>query len=184
MNYPQQGSVQFNQYEKHRFVNGYQSILNCPASCSSKNIIYVLTCLCGQFDYISETRYTLAVRSEGHRHIAMTLIEKFLIGDRNFRRLSTNGPRDSLLNKEYIALYQHVRQCSAGIQLFLDSNPNYWRFVPMSIAETDQENFNYRTMALTTSVHHHDKELMKWLDDMPKPGPNFKFSKRQLDKQV
>ncbi|CAF5091272.1 unnamed protein product, partial [Rotaria socialis] len=40
---------------QHLFVNGYRSILNCPTTCTTRNIIYVLTCPCKQFDYIGET---------------------------------------------------------------------------------------------------------------------------------
>ncbi|CAF4886661.1 unnamed protein product, partial [Rotaria socialis] len=29
---------------QHIFVNGYRSILNCPTTCTTRNIIYVLTC--------------------------------------------------------------------------------------------------------------------------------------------
>ncbi|CAF4322174.1 unnamed protein product, partial [Adineta steineri] len=39
--------VIFSSAQKHRFVNGYEAILNCPASCTTKNIIYALTCPCG-----------------------------------------------------------------------------------------------------------------------------------------
>ena len=183
-NCPQQGYVQLNAYEKHQFANGYQPILNCPATCSSKNIIYALTCLCGRFDYISEARYQLAVRSEGHRKMVMTLLQKFLIGDRNCRRLSTDEANDSALNNDNMALYQHIRQCSAAIQLFLDSNPNYWRFVPMSIGEAEQEDINHRNFAFNTAIQNQDKNLMKWLDNTPKPAPNFRFSNRQIAKQV
>ncbi|CAF1607057.1 unnamed protein product [Rotaria magnacalcarata] len=47
---------------QHIFVNGYRSILNCPATCTTRNIIYVLTCPCKQFDYIGETSVSLPQR--------------------------------------------------------------------------------------------------------------------------
>ena len=47
---------------QHIFVNGYRSILNCPATCTTRNIIYVLTCPCQQFDYIGETSVSLTQR--------------------------------------------------------------------------------------------------------------------------
>ena len=33
-NCQQQCPIQFNLQRKHRFVNGYESILNCPTSCN------------------------------------------------------------------------------------------------------------------------------------------------------
>ena len=44
----------------HRFVNQYEAILNCQATCESKNCIYVLTCPCGQFDFIGESKVSFA----------------------------------------------------------------------------------------------------------------------------
>ncbi|CAF4577533.1 unnamed protein product, partial [Rotaria socialis] len=41
---------------------GYRSILNCPTTCTTRNIIYVLTCPCKQFDYIGETSVSLPQR--------------------------------------------------------------------------------------------------------------------------
>jgi hypothetical protein len=54
--------VQFSTAMKHRFVNGYETILNCPTSCMTQNIIYALTCPCGQFDYIGYTSMSLTQR--------------------------------------------------------------------------------------------------------------------------
>lgn len=47
--------VIFGPHQQHQFINGYRSILNCSASCTTKNIIYVLTCPCQKVDYIGET---------------------------------------------------------------------------------------------------------------------------------
>ena len=63
-------SIEFNRYERHRFVNGYESILNAPATCSTTNIIYVLTCPCGKYDYIGETSQTLGQCLRRHRQRA------------------------------------------------------------------------------------------------------------------
>ena len=54
--------IEFGPNQQHRFSNGYRSILNCPASCTTQNIIYVLTCPCGQVDYIGETSLSIANR--------------------------------------------------------------------------------------------------------------------------
>lgn len=54
--------VNFTSTQKHRFISGYEAILNCPTSCETKNIIYALTCPCGQYDYIGYTSMTLGRR--------------------------------------------------------------------------------------------------------------------------
>ncbi|CAF4601237.1 unnamed protein product, partial [Rotaria magnacalcarata] len=43
----------------HRFVNGYTTYLNCPASCTTSNIIFVMTCPCGQYKFIDSTSDSL-----------------------------------------------------------------------------------------------------------------------------
>lgn len=54
--------LSFGPNQEHSFINGYRSILNCPATCTTRNIIYVLTCPCKKFDYIGETSISLADR--------------------------------------------------------------------------------------------------------------------------
>ncbi|CAF1973700.1 unnamed protein product [Rotaria magnacalcarata] len=54
--------VKFGPNQQHFFINGYRSILNCPATCTTRNIIYVLTCPCHQVDYIGETSLSLENR--------------------------------------------------------------------------------------------------------------------------
>ncbi len=51
----QQPAMRFGPSERHRFVNGYQTILNCPADCQTRNIVYVMACPCGEYEYIGET---------------------------------------------------------------------------------------------------------------------------------
>ncbi|CAF2450037.1 unnamed protein product [Rotaria sp. Silwood2] len=36
--YRKQASVLFNHYVKYRFIHGYESILNCPVTISTKNL--------------------------------------------------------------------------------------------------------------------------------------------------
>jgi hypothetical protein len=54
--------IQFGSNQQHQFINNYRSILNCPATCHTRNIIYVLTCPCHRVDYIGETSLSLASR--------------------------------------------------------------------------------------------------------------------------
>ncbi|CAF1193429.1 unnamed protein product [Rotaria sordida] len=136
INYRQQAPVLFNRYERHRFVNGYESILNCPATCDTKNYIYVLTCVCGQFEFISDTKFALNVRLRGHRFIGNNLIQE----------------QSTSLHKENMLLYQHSMQCSAAVQMFLYRNEDCWRFVPLPIDEANQDNSRYHNMRATTTT--------------------------------
>ncbi|CAF4219235.1 unnamed protein product, partial [Rotaria magnacalcarata] len=43
----------------HRFVNGYTTYLNCPATCTTSNIVFVMTCPCGQYEFIDSTSASL-----------------------------------------------------------------------------------------------------------------------------
>jgi len=54
--------IQFGSNQQHQFINNYRSILNCPATCNTRNIIYVLTCPCHRVDYVGETSLSLANR--------------------------------------------------------------------------------------------------------------------------
>ncbi|CAF2782366.1 unnamed protein product [Rotaria sp. Silwood2] len=191
MKYRSQAPILFNRYGKHQFVNRYESILNCPATCNTTNIIYVLTCLCGQFDYVSETAYTLAKRFDGHRQLANKAICNLLLGKENVTSLAINQQyASSSSDKEYMLLYQHPTQCSATIQMFLDYNKLYWRFVPMKIEEANQDDANYQRVCTTTATTttksnvHFDREIRKYLKDVPKPPAGYKFSKRQIEKQA
>ncbi|CAF4735352.1 unnamed protein product, partial [Rotaria sp. Silwood2] len=65
---------------QHIFVNGYRTILNCPATCTTQNIIYVLTCPCKKFDYIGETSLSLPQRLFYHRKHGTRIIKEFLFG--------------------------------------------------------------------------------------------------------
>jgi hypothetical protein len=51
----QQPTIRFGPCQKYRFINGYQTILNCPADCNTRNIIYTMSCPCGEYEYIGET---------------------------------------------------------------------------------------------------------------------------------
>ena len=95
----QQPAVRFGPSQRHRFVNGYQTILNCPADCHTRNIVYVMTCPCGEYEYISETSQRIGdrlkcklklesledlfVMSADHRQHGNRIIHEFLIGTRN-----------------------------------------------------------------------------------------------------
>ena len=54
-----QPTIYFGPNQEFQFLNGYRTILNCNAYCRTQNIIYVMTCPCGQFEYIGETSVKL-----------------------------------------------------------------------------------------------------------------------------
>ncbi|CAF5153225.1 unnamed protein product [Rotaria sp. Silwood1] len=83
--------IEFNQAHQHTFLNGYQAILNCSASCHTSNIIYALTCPCGKFEYIGTTANTLHDRLIKHREHGNRIIHEFLIGQTNILRELTRG---------------------------------------------------------------------------------------------
>jgi len=185
----QQPSVVFNRYEKHHFINGYESILNCPATCMTKNVISVLTCLCGQAEFICETKYCLADRLDGYRTISNYLISKFLIGEKNFQAMKFKETSVKITReKERMLVHQHFMHCSATIQQFLDKNQHYWRFVPLANDDANRENTAYRRASATTTAMspnvQQNKDIKQFLDNIPDPPIGYKFTKRQIEKQV
>ena len=204
----QQSPVLFDNYNRHRFVNGYESILNCPVNCNTKNFICVLTCLCGNFDYICGTKFTLGQRLKDHCTFANRLICKFLVGKENLRNSqlthhhassssSSSSPSAACLpapasnsNKEKMLLHQHSMQCSTVIQLFLDKNPSYWPFVPMTIAEANQDNIIYQEMRARKTTPPNmfqfcqDVSTRNFLNNIPRSPADYKFSHRQIEKQI
>lgn len=51
--------IEFGITDAFVFNNGYKTLLNCPADCQTRNLIYVMTCPCGKFEYIGETSQRL-----------------------------------------------------------------------------------------------------------------------------
>ncbi|CAF3932155.1 unnamed protein product [Adineta steineri] len=186
-----QYSVQFNLYQKHRFVNGYESILNCPSTCKTKNIIYALTCVCGNYDYIGGTSGTLLGRLSDHQCFTHRLILEKLIGEKNYMHF-WGSKTTAFTNKESMRLYQHPIHCSSAMQSFLNENNDYWIFVPMSNEEADRDNDYFQThlkiepsstTTTTTASNSYDDKIQKYFNCLPKPPSDYKFSKRQIQKQ-
>ena len=177
--------IQFHCYRKHRFVNGYESILNCPVSCTTNNIIYVLTCPCRQCDYIGETRSHLSLRLATHCYHTNRLIHEGLLGEKNYVQLC-NKKTSEMLNKDRMRLYQHPMRCSKAIQLFLDRHPTYWRFVPMTNEEIEQEH-RYHSMSIatttTTTTSMNDVHIQQYLNALPTSPAGYRFSRHQLCQQ-
>ena len=64
----------------HRFVNGYHAILNAPAACTTKHLIYTLACRCGQADYIGYTSASFRDCLAYHRYESNRVMREFLLG--------------------------------------------------------------------------------------------------------
>ncbi|CAF1311941.1 unnamed protein product [Rotaria sordida] len=77
--------VNFASSSMHRFLNGYTIYLNCPATCTTSNIIYVMTCPCGHYDYVDSTAKTLAHAMAYHREHGNRIIHEKLTGSSLFR---------------------------------------------------------------------------------------------------
>lgn len=173
-------SVPFNLFQKHRFVNGYESILNCPATCDTQSIIYVLTCPCGQYDYLGETRSHLWIRLSSHYFHVNRLIHEALLGESNFVLLY-GRKNEETRRKDRMALYQHPMRCTKAIELFLDAHPQYWPFVPMTNIEADRDSYSFHPRTPVRNAQ--DESIQKYLDAVPKPPEGYRFSIRQISEQ-
>ncbi|CAF1557995.1 unnamed protein product, partial [Adineta steineri] len=175
--------VRFSSAQKHRFVNGYEAILNCPTTCITKNILYALTCPCGQFDYIGYTSLTLDEQLEYHREHGNRIIHEFILGSLNSSRMrqQTKSKEESIADN--MLLYKHSARCSYAIQMFLDCNPQYWCFVPMSTMEAETQNLRSDLSSVCTAFD--DKEASAYMTDLPPlPSGNYTFSAHQRSKQI
>ena len=183
-----QPSVTFsNKGQKHRFYNGYEAILNCSANCQTNNIVDVLTYICGQYDYISSTQYTLNDILDYHRqHTNRLIIEHLLNGEpfSNFCTCSNNQLDRKRTNR--MRLYQHFAHCSKVLQLFLENNPIYWCFIPMKIEQAQFDGLSY--LSTLSSINTNDEKQTNTMIDhclanVPKPPIGYQFSKRPHDEQ-
>ncbi|CAF2264907.1 unnamed protein product [Rotaria magnacalcarata] len=169
---------------KHRFVNGYEAILNCPANCRTSNIIYVLTCTCGEYDYIGSTQHTLDDVIEYHRQNANRIIIEYLLNGEPFSNKCTCIPNEfhkQRANK--MRLYQHLTHCSKALQLFLEDNPEYGCFIPMRMNEAQFDDLSYATLTQVDNQTQNSMKIDAYLTRVPKPPVDFSFSKRQQNEQ-
>jgi hypothetical protein len=81
-------------------------------------------------------------------------------------------------------LYQHSVRCPMAMQIFLDANPQYWRFIPMSMAESTQPN----QTSMDPSLFADDmkpstrtrEECLQAVTALPPPPSGLTFSNRQV----
>lgn len=86
-------------------------------------------------------------------------------------------------------LYQHTARCPTAVQLFLDGNPDYWCFVPVTSDEANSNiNARLRSSALNRSTPSISTRLYadaKYLaDQVPDPPDGYVFSDRQKHEQI
>ncbi|CAF4318376.1 unnamed protein product, partial [Adineta steineri] len=96
-----------------------------------KNILYALTCPCGQFDYIGYTSLTLDEQLKYHREHGNRIMHEFILGSENNTQIQQQTKLQEELTADTMLLYKHSIRCPSASQLFLDCNRQYWNFVPI-----------------------------------------------------
>lgn len=81
-------------------------------------------------------------------------------------------------------LYRHSTRCSAAMQIFLDANPQYWRFIPMTVEESEkpeQQSIQGPVIYEGAFWNIRSKEDCKiYVEAVPKTPTGYKFSNRQI----
>ncbi len=83
-------------------------------------------------------------------------------------------------------LYRHSTKCPSAIQIFLDENPQYWRFVPMLDHEANQAEQNIAAASIdikSGGVARTDEEIKLFIQNLSTPPANYRFSHRQYHQQ-
>ena len=89
-----------------------------------------------------------------------------------------------VLRKDRMKLYQHSVRCSTAMQIFLDANPQYWRFVPMTIEESERP--EQRTVQRSAPSNRIDfnrrseEDYRTYVESVPIPPTGYIFSQRQI----
>ncbi|CAF1403722.1 unnamed protein product [Adineta steineri] len=169
--------VQFLSAQKHRFINDYETILNCPATCTTKNILYALTCPCGQYDYIGYTSLTLDEQLKYHREHGNRIMHEFILGSEKSTQIQQQTKSQEKLIADTMLIYKHSIRCPSAIQLFLDCNPQYWHFVPMLKVEIQDSSTNTLSSMpsdnYTFFAHQRLKQVQLLKDKHECLKPNF-----------
>ncbi|CAF4594335.1 unnamed protein product [Rotaria sp. Silwood1] len=184
--------IDFNSSSIHQFVNGYTTYLNCPATCTTSNIVYAMTCPCGDYDYVDSTPETLADAMAYHREHGNRIIHEILTGGVVIQSLTldSNEQKTTIANK--MRLYEHSGQCPAALRTFLDCNPEYWCFVPLRSDEASTDNVSYFNgnpnedpeLVCMMAMNAADIDrVATWLSFVPPPPDGYLFSYRQKRKQ-
>ncbi|CAF3025410.1 unnamed protein product [Rotaria sp. Silwood2] len=158
--------VEFVSSSMHQFVNGYTTYLNCPATCTTSNVVYAMTCPCGQYDYVDSAADTLTDAMAYHRAHGNRIIHEKLTGSPVYRGSLFDPMEKEKEIANEMRLYQHSARCSIALRSFLDCNPIYWCFIPLLWEEALAENAVYYQGTI-----------------VPLPPAAYGFSYGQLQKQ-
>ena len=93
-----------------------------------------------------------------------------------------------VVSKDRMRLYQHSVRCPTAMQIFLDANPRYWRFLPMTMedAEASLECLIQRPVLsneLDWNIRPTD-DCRLCIEAVPKPPVGYIFSNRQIVSQT
>ena len=98
-------------------------------------------------------------------------------------------------------LYQHSARCPIALRSFLDCNPQYWCFIPMSLQDASSENITIlqqmsaaSSSSTTTTIDIElidiiaigaidNPRLSNFIHNVPHPPAAFVFSYRQRQQQ-
>ena len=81
--------------------------------------------------------------------------------------------------------YQHSARCSVAMQIFLDANPHYWPFVPMTIEESQQSEQQSIRQLIEFSNQpdwnvRSKEDCRRYVEAVPKPPTGYTFSNQQI----
>ena len=94
----------------------------------------------------------------------------------------------SVERKDRMKLYQHSARCPVAMQIFLDANPQYWRFVPMTVTEAGT--LEQKTLPRPQVINELEAEVRSpeecrlCIEAVPRPPSGYVFSDRQILRQT
>ena len=89
-------------------------------------------------------------------------------------------------------LYQHSARCPVALRTFLDCNPDYWCFIPLTWQDAEEENLLYLREAANLSADMnynmnmsvgHRQRINDYLDYVPLTPAAYSFTYRQRQQQ-
>ncbi|CAF1450890.1 unnamed protein product [Adineta steineri] len=189
----QLGTIQFNPKQIHTFLNQYQAILNCPVVCSTSNIIYALTCVCGQKDYVAHTNLSFVDCLAYHRRETIRTVCEFLFGEINVELLDRIPKSEETKTNDENWLYRHSTRCSAVLELFLNNNPSYWCFVPVPMKLEIRSRIHTPSpppqplpaaaAAPPYTLQRQEELVQRLVDNVPKPLGYHEFTPAHVSEQ-
>lgn len=85
-------------------------------------------------------------------------------------------------------LYQHIARCPVAIQIFLDANPQYWSFIPMTLEESERSEQKLIEHPILfdelDSNRRLKRETQLYVESVPKPPKGYVFSNQQIAVQT